>query len=144
MLNDARAICSLVFHHTGEGGALLGLGMLYADQDKHDQAELSYRQALASYDSVNVPYNSARAPLALGTLYHTQHRYLEAEEAVNKALAISTRIAHDVGQAGVSELLSMISRSRSNHSEDIDMEIKTDVTLAIIGNGPARHPTRAG
>ncbi|KAG8915047.1 hypothetical protein FRC00_008385 [Tulasnella sp. 408] len=124
--------------HLGTANALRCLGMLRHDQGRYDEAETSYRQALAAYERTDNVDGRARALAALGQVQHAQYQYPEAEEALTETLAIWTSLDNDHRQAAAALILSQIFRSQSKSTEEADALIQVELALVRSGQDASR------
>ncbi|KAG9044953.1 hypothetical protein FS837_007250 [Tulasnella sp. UAMH 9824] len=140
-LLDARAIHLINGNYFHAATASRYLGMLYQDQSRYNEAEKSYRQAIACYGRADDVDSSAMTLTELGELYRSQQRYLEAEEAVTEALAIWTSISNEVGPVYASTILAIILMSQSKYGEAMDILTQVEAESARMGMDGVRAMT---
>ncbi|KAG8958160.1 hypothetical protein FRC00_002993 [Tulasnella sp. 408] len=140
-LLDARAVHLINGNYFHAATASRYLGMLYTDQCRYNEAEQSYRQAIACYGRANDGDSSAMTLTELGELYDGQQRYLEAEEAVTEALAIWTSTSNEEGHVYASIILAMIFVSQSRYIEAMDVLIHVEAESARMGIDGVRAMT---
>jgi tetratricopeptide (TPR) repeat protein/transcriptional regulator with XRE-family HTH domain len=86
---------------TGEGHALLSLGVTYMQMGRHGPAAEHLQQALALYRQTNDPIGEARALGNLGLVEGRVGRYQSAIERLQQALTVCRQAGDQVTEAGI-------------------------------------------
>ncbi|KAG8949693.1 hypothetical protein FRC00_008045, partial [Tulasnella sp. 408] len=92
---QAHDIYSRIGHENGQANALYGLGEVYRDQSKYDQAAFIYSEAQKIYTRIGNGKGKADASYGLGAVYHQQSKYEQAVSIYSEAQRLYARIGND-------------------------------------------------
>ena len=82
-------------------------GDLCTDEGRYGEAEQHYRQALRSFEKISNPVGSIFALLRLGDASIRQGRRKEAEEAIQRAIALESQVVHEDDHPAEQAVISM-------------------------------------
>jgi len=120
ILTDAAALYKKIDNPLGVANTAFQIGLLHFDQQRCDEAENHYRQALDIFRKKADQEGVANVLANLGTLHFQARAFNQAAEELDEALALLRQLQHPVGLAGVLTNLSYVHEARQHYSAAYD------------------------
>ena len=120
MLKDAAALYGKLDNVLGAANVSFQIGLMNFDQQRYDEAEHHFREALSTFREKADKEGEANVLANLGTLHFQTRALDQAGEELQGALVLLRQMQHPIGMAGVLTNLSFVHEAQQDYRAAYD------------------------